>query len=432
MSLKKISNPSMDKTIWQKRSRFLAQALILSGALNIALLATFCFFLLREQKGQVSFDSPPALTTSADQEKSLSNAEVLRLLCEKNFQELVDLLSDKAKLEDGYLKRDFALAILVAFHQFNIERALGGGSLQQRQILFARHSQGESVDLTIFPGLGDEHYKAILQYARTEKWPLTTQGLFFEIRRALSARQVPDPALIETFCLSQEFLSASTLMNRSGFPMTKEEVLELLSQGDWRSLDRFYAQQKISQDLSPERSRLLVVDYIEQRSSRAARLLLQHDLEFTIRRLSDDQVLFVLDNADFKEKNAQALAKALLCSTRGERVFRVAAAKLYASAGESMPERFNLLAAIQHFCPEALKQAPPSQLPPAPAVPATISNALLKVEKKKVQKGYIVQEGDSLWKIAKKHKVSIDSIKEINHLESERLKPGQELQLPTK
>ena len=169
------------------------------------------------------------------------------------------------------------------------------------------------------------------------------------------------------------------------------------------------------------------MDYLDQRSRKAARLLLQYDLEFTVRRLSDDQVLFVLDSADLMEKNTIALAKALLCSTRGERVFKVAAEKLYAHVGESIPQEFNLLKAIQRFCPEALRQSPlpvPQTLPPLTIQPSQ------KTERKSTKKGYIVQDGDSLWKIAKKYRTSIDSLKEINHLESERLKPGQELQLP--
>ncbi|MBS3905352.1 MAG: LysM peptidoglycan-binding domain-containing protein [Simkania sp.] len=418
----------MDKTIWQKRSRFLAQAFILSGALNIALLATFCFFLLGERKNQVAFDSPPAEIFSDNQKKMSNNAEVLNVFCEKNFQELVELLSNKELLEDGYSKRDFALAILVAFHQFNLEKALGGGSLQQRQILFSRHSQGEAIDLTIFPGLDDEHYKAILLYAKTERWPLTSQGLFFEIKRSMEAHQLLDSTLEETFCLSQEFLAISTLMHRSGFSLPKEELLEMLSQGNWRSIEQLYSQQKESQDLSVERGRSFLLQYLDQRSRKAACLLLKNDLEFTVRRLSDDQVLFVLDCADYKEKHAYALLKALLCSTRGERVFRIAAEKLYASVGEPMPAQWNLLQTVQRFFPEALKQSPSSQ-PPAEVAPAS-QVVSVNMEKKGKKGKYIVQEGDSLWKIARKHRCSIEGIKEINRLDSERLKPGQELQLP--
>lgn len=415
----------MEKGIWQKRSGFLSQALIFSVALNVALLATFGYFLLRGQKAQVAFASPPSTETV---EKTINNAEILRLLCEKNFSELVELLSDKQNLEDGYLKRDFALAILVSFHQFHLEKALNGAALQQRQILFSRHPQGESIDLAIFPGLTDEHYEAIIKYARTEKWPLTSQGLFFEIKRALATNKTPDLLLIESFALSPEYISITTLFSRSGAVIPKEELFELVTQGDWQTLNSLYEQQKQSQDLSVDRCRTLLVDYLQQHSKKAAQLLLRCDSEFTLKRLTDDQVLFVLDNANLAEKHAMGLAKALLCSTRGENVIRVAAGKLYAQAGEAMPNPFQLLDAIKRFCPGALPKAAPAL--EKPVVVAPPPSPMEKSQKSQML--YIVQSGDSLWKIAKKHRVSIEAIVKANHLETERLKPGQQLQIPQK
>ena len=45
---------------------------------------------------------------------------------------------------------------------------------------------------------------------------------------------------------------------------------------------------------------------------------------------------------------------------------------------------------------------------------------------------YVVQKGDTLWDIAQKHKgVSVWKIKVLNNLESDNLKPGTKLILPT-
>ncbi len=418
----------MDKSIWQKRSRFLLQVLIFSVALNVALLSTFCFFLLKESRQKVAFASPP--TSDGSIIKPVSNAEILRGLCEENFQKLLELLNDKQLLEDGYLKRDFALSMLVAFHQFNLEKAIGGIPLQPRQVLF-RHPQGESTELFIFSGLTDEHYEAIIKFAKTERWPLTNEGLFFEIKRAFSTGCLPDPQLVEAFFLSPEYLAVSTLLSRSECSATKEEVLEMLAQGDWQIVKNFLEQQKLRQDFSRERLRTFLVEYLRRYSKRAATILLRCDVEFALKRLSDDEVLFVLDAVDFSDKQAYSLARALLCSTRGERVIRIAAAKLYARAGEAMPAPFQLLDAIKRFCPEAVIKAP--------SVPAIETNSAImspmKVSHEKPSKKlqiYIVQNGDSLWKIAKKHHVSIQSIMKENRLESERLKPGQEIKLPSK
>ena len=43
--------------------------------------------------------------------------------------------------------------------------------------------------------------------------------------------------------------------------------------------------------------------------------------------------------------------------------------------------------------------------------------------------GYIVKEGDSLWKIAKCHYTTVEDIMEMNDLESDMIYPGQRLLL---
>jgi LysM repeat protein len=45
---------------------------------------------------------------------------------------------------------------------------------------------------------------------------------------------------------------------------------------------------------------------------------------------------------------------------------------------------------------------------------------------------YVVQSGDSLYKIAKKHGVKIDALRKANHLATDRIKVNQKLILPTK
>ncbi|MGR3973916.1 MAG: LysM peptidoglycan-binding domain-containing protein [Candidatus Rhabdochlamydia sp.] len=44
---------------------------------------------------------------------------------------------------------------------------------------------------------------------------------------------------------------------------------------------------------------------------------------------------------------------------------------------------------------------------------------------------YRVKAGDSLQKIAKEHRLSLEELKRINHLTSDTIKPGQELKLPS-
>ena len=50
----------------------------------------------------------------------------------------------------------------------------------------------------------------------------------------------------------------------------------------------------------------------------------------------------------------------------------------------------------------------------------------------KLKNEYIIQKGDTLWGIAQKHNgISVWKIKSLNNLESDNLKPGTKILLPT-
>ena len=41
--------------------------------------------------------------------------------------------------------------------------------------------------------------------------------------------------------------------------------------------------------------------------------------------------------------------------------------------------------------------------------------------------GYIVQEGDELWDLAKRYSTTVEGIKEVNELESDEIKAGKKI-----
>ena len=41
--------------------------------------------------------------------------------------------------------------------------------------------------------------------------------------------------------------------------------------------------------------------------------------------------------------------------------------------------------------------------------------------------GYVVRDGDSIWSIAKQYYSSLDSIRKVNHLETDEIKPGEKM-----
>ncbi len=410
----------MNDNSWVRRTKWLTQALIISGTLNIGLIATFAYFVLKEKQEALTIEQKPSVKEAANDP---TNAQLLYAYSLLPYPELLLRLESKNLIEDGLTKRDLALACLTAFHHFNLDRALGGLPLQKRTLPFTNSEGQETIEIPIFPGLADYQYQAIIQYAKTEKWPLTSQGLFYELKRSLSPR---DPSLLDAFFLSPEYHAVSTLLTRTNISLSREHIIELICEGDWKSLFHLTEQQRMSLDLTPDRRRLFLLDYLSNQSKIAAKIFLESDLDFVSKRLDDSQILTLLDLYPDNNASLESLAKELLTSPRTDAVRKRAASLLYSLTGEPFPEPYQHEIALRRFLPQLapkpiIEQAPPAivqtQLPPSPK------------PKKKI---HTVEPGDSLWKIARKYRVTIEDIMRINHLETEKLRLGKQLEIPEK
>lgn len=65
----------------------------------------------------------------------------------------------------------------------------------------------------------------------------------------------------------------------------------------------------------------------------------------------------------------------------------------------------------------------------APAVSTTPASTTTQVETLPTQL-YVVQKGDSLWKIARLHNTTVDKVKALNGLSNDVIRVGQELKVP--
>ena len=108
---------------WEKKIRILIQMLILSGAINIGLIITFFYSAIKDRQIS-SYHMTPVATDISDSKKELTNVNYISYLSSLSYRELIALLADKQLIEEGYAKRDLALGCLVAYHHFNIEKAL--------------------------------------------------------------------------------------------------------------------------------------------------------------------------------------------------------------------------------------------------------------------------------------------------------------------
>ncbi len=408
-----------------RRIRRLTQALIASGALNILLATLFVYWAVRERPPTPYFELKPADVREQQTPLAIdkSNSEVLRSFKTLPFEQLIAKLSSLQLVESGYTQRDLALAALIAFHYFDFSRALLGQEQpqQQRLIMLGFKPDGKPVEVTVYPGLTEAQWQAITQFAHRERWPLTAKGLFLKVRKQ---KQYPDTSLLDAFFLTPEFLSVETLFNRAEVPVDKNELLAVIRQGNWPMLASFFEQQKQAQDLSPARRQRFLLEYIERGSKAAVYLMLKTDGAYAVRKLDDTHIIALLAQMTEKTPIAERFALAVLTTPRSDAVWNSASERLYQYAGEPLPEKFQHHAALKRFLPK-LAANKTVQVPVSPTkAPQPPS------PKSQKEIAYVVQEGDSLWKISRRHKVEIDKIKAYNKLETDFLKPGTTLKIP--
>ncbi len=426
-----------------RKNRMLNRALIASGVINIAVLALFSYWITRERPPTPYCELKPKKQSSI---VSITNpsgvSEHIWQLSKLSFQQLVELLQSNRTIGSVYLEKDLALACLMAFHHFDLSRALKPQDLpQQKHLIKLVTDLGKVNFLTIYPELNPQEFNAIIKFAHTERWPMTAQGLFLNLKKKSNEKQI-DSTLIETFALTSEFWSMELLLSRAEQLITREEIAGMLVEGNWETLKKFAEQQSKLNDLSDSRRRQVLLEYVQMHSRRAAELLVKLDLDFALKKIDDRQTLTILHLLTQKTNESERFAKELLTTPRSVKVWQKAANRLYGYAGEEIPENWDYRRAIARFIYPSPQQPKPA-FPVAPLLakaPLKKSSVPLSVVQEKPLHSaapasvsvrlYTVQSGDSLWKISRKFNVSVDKLKEINRLSSDTLKPGLVLKIP--
>lgn len=270
---------SFEKTL-QRRSRFLIHSLIISGTLNIALIATFVTFVLKERKGVVL----PALTQERVKEMILTNREVLESFRGMRYEELVRELFDETHIEEGQRRCDLALAFLAAFHAVDIERAFSGFPMKKRSF------QLEGETLILFPDLSEERLEAIRTFVRTEVWPLTPRGLFQEIQNRDSFPQ----SLIDAFRSTNEYFVIYRTFQRLPYAISDDDLFSLMTKASWEEIQTFSEELQTSSTGSPQSFAPFLVPLMEKKSSLAGYLLVLLEKEYALKKLSDEQMKTLL------------------------------------------------------------------------------------------------------------------------------------------
>ncbi|MDF2548993.1 MAG: hypothetical protein K0S07_60 [Chlamydiales bacterium] len=422
-----------------KKLRLISILLILSVSCNILFLSFSIYSFLAKRD---SFLSPSLyhfnLLAHLASTTQKTNQEVLNSLLFLPSSALLEKLESQEMVEDGYSERDLALACLVHYHYFDIQRALKPVSqaLQKRSLFFDLASDPNAhVKLTVFPGLKDEDFQAILHFARTEQWPLTTEGLFAHLK----AGGKPDKALEDAFYLTTDFITVETLIGRSHIFWERSRLMRMLLSGSWLDLHEWAATAVNSALSEQESRRSLLLTYIKCGSEDAAVLFLKTDMDFALKRLRDSACIQLLTALTPPAAEGTVYCQELLKSPRSDQVLQAAQHWLLES---------------QQLA-EALLKPPAPAMPPVPVTPPRAKSKEIKSELKsplfqgkarsesfpcetlsqsaarfKRPSFYTVKEGDTLWAIARRLGADVEDLKRLNQLDSDFLRPGLQLLLP--
>ncbi len=391
MNLQALGNP------WVKKIRLLSALLLVSISFNVALLTSLIYLSIDKGSSIEKIGSQPT------KKISFTNSEVLSRYLNMSFNELVVELKDESLLQDGYTKRDLALACIVNYYFFDIDQSLSGTSLQKRRLTFVHKDGREIFDLDLFPGLSDIDYKRILSFISLHQYPFTSEGLFNELKNGKNK----EDALIESFLTTSEFYFIFTMFNRWGEKFSKEKILDMLLDGSWSLIKQFISNKNVKFEIDSIRE--LLTEYIKIGSKNGAYIWILLESDYVLHKTEDvilnDLICAISENSEL----ITLFLKKVLISIRSDQIRKSAAIKLYSlEGGEStLPNPYDHAIVIKHFLPSILKQ---NDI-------ASDCNVI----------NYIVQNGDSLWKIAKKYEVSIESIRKLNSLKDDKLKVGQRL-----
>ena len=358
------------KRRYEQQIKRLMQALALSGTVNIILMALVVFWVVRERP-----PIPYCVLKPAEEQTQFVDydSEALRLFTTLSIEQLITKLSD-SELHHGVKQRDLALGCLVTFHHFDLSRALLGRQCSMKKQIIPL----SSYEIPLYSDLTDATYAAIEQFAKKERWPLTPEGLYCLLQNT------EDQDLKEAFYFTPDFCSVERLFHRSETAVDREDILLMLLDGNWEMLAQFVEKQCVLQDLSSTSRRAFLMSYLLCHSKTAASLLLQTDYNYSLRDLKGDSVALMLSLLP-KNEMTQRFAQELFACSQSEAVMTIASHLI------SPPQEI--------LCSE--------------------------------NQVYVVQQGDSLWKIAKRHDVSLNVLIEYNRLDADRfLMPGMSLKIP--
>lgn len=366
-----------------KKIRF-SPFLIISLALNFGLLASL-IFVATTDRSRTGIEETHVLTKDKPLPKPV--VEVLNTDLSASFDTLKEALESDERIDEHFLRRDVALACLTSFHNFNIERALGGVPYDVRNYSFSNPSGNERITITFVAGLSEDHFARIRHFVKTEAWPLTAKGLFLELKSGTF-----DGKVKEAFICTDTFRKMKKIMDRASLPLSDDHLVKLLTQGSWDHILRLSRVGSVEE--APEVALSLLQHLVGERSQVAAALLVSYAPGAILRSGKNEFLSHVIELLEPADPKSMTFLQQILDGIRPQYLKEKAEQKI-------------LLHASLHKADKQEKGT----------LTAEIS--------------YTVRPGDSLWKIAHKHNIKVLDLCKRNKLRKDTmLRVGQKLHIP--
>ena len=373
--MKAMENESFQNPFVQKM-KTLTNILIVSVGVNVAFGGTLIYhFCIKDITPMVHLELPEVALRK-------EHGDLLHSFFEMRFEELVLELSNTAEISDGYKICDLVLAILSTYHYLDLSKALMGENLEVREVMFLHTDGGESFPLSLYPDVKDYQYELIKGYIKENTYPFTAEGLFAELK---IQKEASPTELVAAFMLSKEFIAIYTFVNRFFDNLPKEKLLLTLIAGTYKDIERFYYLYLENMDKPKEMIRYFLKTYCRYESRYAAEMWIDIVEHYILHQLTDEEIINIVKLTD-----RESFLQKIQSGVRNYGIRETAERKLPMDELVKIPTKNETTQFIS----------------------------------------YVVKEGDSFWKIAHNHKVSVDAIKRANNLHSDLLKPGQKITIP--
>ncbi|WP_100934542.1 LysM peptidoglycan-binding domain-containing protein [Candidatus Chlamydia corallus] len=358
---------------FKRKTRWLWQVLILSLGLNMLFLLLFYSAIFRKDIYKLHLFSGPLIAKSS--RKVYLSEDFLNKLSQAPLDDLFSLLKDECYVY-GRPIRLWALSIAISSHHIDITPVLS-------KPLTYTELQGSGVRW-LLPNIDNKEFPGIIDYLYRHKYPYTSRGLFLMIEKTVQEGWVDEDCLYH-FCLTPEFLYLRTLL--VGAEIRASSVASLARMVIRCGAERFFEfcnEESRTTIISPTQRQKVLKSYLACEESLAALLLLVHDSDLVLHEFSDEDLQKVVRLMPKESPYSQNFLSRLQNSPRREQACQATPTVDIRSVSEDQDEE------------------------------------------------YVIQDGDSLWLIARRFGIPVEKIIQKNGLTHNRLFPGKVLKLPPK